>query len=133
MSQSASFYVAMYDDKLVAFLAIMQFPGINGAKRVHRMVVLPEYQGLGIAYHFGDYIAKRYVDKNWNMFYITSNRGLVRSLNRNKHWEKVSQKLNAPFFNSNFASKKLVENERKKAFKRFIYSFKTNKEIWYRR
>jgi GNAT superfamily N-acetyltransferase len=56
-----SCFVAMYDDKLVAFLAIMQFPGINGAKRVHRMVVLPEYQGLGIAYHFGDYITKKYV------------------------------------------------------------------------
>lgn len=137
LSKNAECYVGIYDNRIVCFYAVIQFPMKKGAKRGHRLVVLPEYQGLGIGTKFSDAINKMYIDKNWEMYRVTSNKGLARYLLNSNHYKLNNKSLNKPVVTKE-RSKKLnlfnendVEKQYNNAFKRYIYSFKTNKKIWY--
>lgn len=57
----------------------------KGWKRVHRLVVLPDYQGIGIGTVFQDNIVQRYMDK-FNVNCTTTTPALVNSLKRNLKW-----------------------------------------------
>ena len=60
----------------------------KGWKRVHRLVVLPDYQGIGIGTVFQDNIVQRYMDK-FNVNCTTTTPALVNSLKRNLKWSLV--------------------------------------------
>ena len=47
LAPAARCYLANWQDQPVAFLATLPALGLRGARRVHRLVVLPDYQGLG--------------------------------------------------------------------------------------
>ena len=51
-------YVGVINGRLVCHTGIIQFPLRKGKKRVHRLVVLPDYQGVGIGTHFINQVAK---------------------------------------------------------------------------
>lgn len=112
----------------------MQMPYHKGKKTIHRLVVLPEFQGLGIGTIFLNEITQLYINKNWDVHIITSNTALIYSLNKNKHWQKLSTKLNLPVLQTmikkgiraDFAGGTELNN----AFTRYITTFKTNKKIW---
>ena len=123
--------MGIYDKKIIGFIAIMPFPLKRGAKRVHRLVVLPEYQGLGIGTKIVEEMAKIYINKGWDFFITTSNKGLIKSFERNKHFKLASKSLNEPVFtNKELFNEEKIQKEYNGAFRRYIYSFKTNKEIW---
>lgn len=55
-------------------------------KRVSRLVVLPDYQGIGIGRAFLDFMAAKYTSVG-HMFEIkTSARNLIHSLKQNPQW-----------------------------------------------
>jgi GNAT superfamily N-acetyltransferase len=60
----------------------------KGWKRVHRLVVLPNYQGIGIGTVFQDNIVQRYMDK-FNVNCTTTTPALVNSLKRSLKWSLV--------------------------------------------
>lgn len=61
----------------------------KGWKRVHRLVVLPDYQGVGIGTVFQDNIVQRYIDEGFNVNCTTTTPALVNSLKRNKRWSLI--------------------------------------------
>ena len=72
----------------MAFMAILHQPTKNRSdlKRVSRLVVLPDYQGIGIGRSFLDTVASMYVSEG-HMFEIkTSARNLIHSLRGNPEW-----------------------------------------------
>ena len=124
----------------------MQLPYQKGKKRIHRLVVLPEFQGIGIGTKFLTTITEYYVKKNWTVFINTSNKGLVYSLKKNKHWKYNDTHLNTIVLRERpELSKYNISTEDKKiksknigtnidnVFTREISSFKTNKEIFYKK
>lgn len=83
----------LYNEKnqIIAFRAVIHQPhGINKRlKRGHRLVVLPDYQGIGIGTRFTTAIAKKYHDEGWDFDIVTSAKNLIFALNRNRHWKLI--------------------------------------------
>lgn len=50
------------------------------------MVVLPDYQGIGIGMAFENYTSKHYADMGWNVNITTTTPALVHALRRDPNW-----------------------------------------------
>ena len=135
LSINSDCFVGVYNNKLISFCAVKQLPYFRGKKTIHRLVVLPQFQGVGIGTKFLDEISKIYIKKNWEVHITTSNKGLIHSLKRNNHWKSLGTKLNSPVRGGQFR-KRLKRTQFKggtdlsNCFSRQISSFKTNKELW---
>ena len=61
--------------------------GINKKiKRVCRLVVLPDYQGIGIATRFLKIIAEHYTKQGYDFSIVTSAKNLIYALNKSNDW-----------------------------------------------
>ena len=58
----------------------------KGWKRVHRLVVLPDYQGIGIGTRFIKAIAKMIDDRGQSLHLITTTPSLVGALAKDSEW-----------------------------------------------
>ena len=79
----------VYDgDNIIGFMGVLHQPhGINKKlKRVSRLVVLPDYQGVGIGYKFLNVIAKYYTGQGFDFTIVTSAKNLIMKLNKAKDW-----------------------------------------------
>lgn len=120
----------------MGFCAVKQLAYHKGKKSIHRLVILPEFQGIGFGTKFLDEISKLYINKNWTVHITTSNKGLIYSLNKNNNWKFINQTLNRVQMET--LEKKINKRIKYKGgsniencFTRQITSFKTNKKIWY--
>lgn len=77
-------FVGYIKNEPVVFFAVLHFPHprIKNMKRDHRLVVLPDYQGLGIGHKFSSKIAEMFV-KGGNRFTITSSTKSLYNQRRN--------------------------------------------------
>ena len=79
-------YAAFYQDKPVAFLAVACTKMKVKYYRVSRLVVLPDYQGIGVGKRFLNFLAKLYSSQTMLPFYIlTSNPQIIRG--NMKNWK----------------------------------------------
>jgi GNAT superfamily N-acetyltransferase len=61
--------------------------GINKKlKRVSRMVILPDYQGVGIGYKFLCAVAKEYAKRDYTFTIVTSAKNLIYKLSNASDW-----------------------------------------------
>ncbi len=86
---AAEQWVGLINGELVCHRGIIQFPMRKGWKRGHRMVVLPDYQGIGIGTAFENYTSQYYADNGWNVNVTTTTPALVNSLKRSNKWKLV--------------------------------------------
>ena len=75
LNNASTCFIASLDDIPVAFLATLSLPGrdIKHAWKEHRLVVLPDYQGMGIGNKFSEAIGQAYIEKGCRYFVKTSN------------------------------------------------------------
>lgn len=87
-SNSASVFVATIDDQLAAFCSVINFPHprVKNMKKIHRLVVLPDYQGIGIGILLLTEVAKIYISNGFRIGITTSAPSLVFSLKHKKDW-----------------------------------------------
>jgi GNAT superfamily N-acetyltransferase len=79
-------YVALYQEKPVAFIAVACTRMKAKYYRVSRLVVLPDYQGIGIGKLLLNFIAELYTTQTKQPFYIlTSNPQIIKG--NLKNWE----------------------------------------------
>jgi len=93
-------YVVLWNDKPVAFVAILPFPGVGDAKtrRISRIVTLPDYQGLGIGKALIDYFSALYWKVDCQMYIRTINPALGISLTKDKkNWQPTLSNMKADF------------------------------------
>lgn len=95
LNKAAQCYVFLWNDKPIAFVAILPFPGVGDAKtrRISRIVVLPDFQGLGLGKNIIDYMAKLYKSVGSTMYIRTINPAIGISLGDNKSWGVTSKHL----------------------------------------
>lgn len=67
-------------------------------KRVSRLVILPDYQGIGLGTKFLNEIAKIYIEQGFDFSIITSAKNLISSLRKNDKWCMYSYKKQKPTF-----------------------------------
>ena len=85
LNKAAKCFVLTLNDKPVAFMAILPFPHghIKNGFRISRIVVLPDYQGLGLGFVIIDYFASLYAADNKTMYIKTSNPALFGAMSKN--------------------------------------------------
>lgn len=55
-------------------------------KRVSRLVILPDYQGIGLGTKFLNFVAEYYKNLNFELEIITSAKNLISALKRSDKW-----------------------------------------------
>lgn len=87
-NNAAKVYLAYVNDQLAGFISVFHFPHpkVKNFKTVHRLVILPDYQGLGIGVMFLNEIGKIYKKENWRFTIITSAPSLMFALKRSSLW-----------------------------------------------
>lgn len=98
LNKAAANYIVLWNDKPIAFIAILPFPGVGDAKtrRISRIVVLPDFQGLGLGKQLVNYIAALYWKDEHQMFIRTMNPALGIALGKDKNWEATAGNLKIP-------------------------------------
>jgi len=93
INPSAQCYIAFIEENPVAFCAILMNPARSGKSfyRISRVVILPDYQGLGIGRKLASYIASLYATKK-PVKIVTSHPAMINSLLHSGYW-KVVRKL----------------------------------------
>ena len=92
MNHAAKCFELFEDDTPVAFLGVLHQPTRQRLplKRVTRIVVLPDYQGIGIGRAFLDAIADLYMQEGFMFEIKTSARNLISSLRSDPAWRTAS-------------------------------------------
>lgn len=74
INKACTFYTIYWEDTLVAMFSCLNQPSgsYKYAFRIHRTVVLPDYQGLGIGTKILDYFGKMYTDNGNKLFLRTT-------------------------------------------------------------
>jgi GNAT superfamily N-acetyltransferase len=81
---TARCYAAVYNDKPIAFIAVVHMRMRASYYRVSRLVVLPDYQGIGVGKRLLNFIAELYTSQTKMPFYIlTSNAQIIHGSMRN--------------------------------------------------
>lgn len=72
--------------------SVLPFPSgtMKNAFRQHRLVILPDFQGLGIGTKLNDFIAEYYLKKGYKYFIRTSHLRLGTYLSNNSYWKPMS-------------------------------------------
>lgn len=86
LHQAAEQYVGVINGEMVCHTGIIQMPMKKGKKRVHRLVVLPDYQGVGIGTKFIKEVAKHIDAKGYELNLTTTTPALVGALKKDPEW-----------------------------------------------
>jgi len=86
LALGAQSYGCFWGSELVAFCALMPLYGFKGCRRVHRIVVLPEYQGVGIGRAtlgmMGDYLKAQ----GLKLSITSSHPAIIKGLKHDSRW-----------------------------------------------
>lgn len=84
---SSQCFLAKMDRYPVGFVAIMKQVGHSGHKRVHRLVVLPDFQGLGIGRSMLDFLGDYYYKNKMILNISSSHPSIIRGLEKSNKWK----------------------------------------------
>ena len=86
-NNAAQVYLAYINNQLAGFISILHLPNRDKTiKKVHRLVILPDYQGLSIGVKLLNDIGKIYKKDGWRFTIVTSSPSLMFSLKRQVEW-----------------------------------------------
>jgi len=86
-SPSAKKYVMTVNGELAGFCSYIQMAGHKARKMGHRVVVLPDYQGIGIGQLLVNEIAKIVNESGCKFSFTTSNPQLIFAFKKNPEWK----------------------------------------------
>lgn len=88
LNNTAQCYGLFDGENIIGFCAVLHFPHPHNAKlkHCHRLVILPDYQGIGLGIKFLSEVAKLYAEQGFDFSITTSARNLMQGLNRRKEW-----------------------------------------------
>jgi len=117
LNVASNVYTAYWDDVLVGLVAILPLPSgtLKNAFREHRVVVLPEYQGLGFGKSISNSIAQLYKDEGKLMYSKTAHPKLGIYRENSPLWVGTSKNLvkrgAKESANSNFSDWKVITDK----------------------
>ena len=87
-NNAAHKYIAEIDGLPAAWCSVLHFPHphVKNMKRVHRIVVRPDYQGIGLGTKFMTEIAKKYSATGYRISLVTSSPAFIHGLQKNRSW-----------------------------------------------
>ena len=116
-NKAANVFIATVNDDIAGFISILHLPNIDKTiKKVHRLVILPDYQGVGIGLRLLNEVGKIYKNEKWRFTITTSSPSLIHALKKNDLWKCNS-------FGRGGGNKGLKEMIKTEAKNRVIASF----------
>lgn len=94
---SACVCYGLYDkNNIIGFMGVLHQPHSKNRKlkRVSRLVILPDYQGVGLGTKFLDVIAEHYKEQGFDFSIVTSAKNMINALNNSKKWKMVRWSVN---------------------------------------
>jgi ABC-type molybdenum transport system ATPase subunit/photorepair protein PhrA/GNAT superfamily N-acetyltransferase len=87
-NNASEVYVSIVNNEVAGFISILHFPhpSAKNIKKVHRLVVLPDYQGLGIGIKLLNEIGYFYKKQKQRFNIVSSSPSLINSLKKSKNW-----------------------------------------------
>lgn len=85
-------YLAVWDCQAVGFCAVASQVGQKNFRRVSRLVVLPEYQGMGIGTAFLEGVARFYRGQGKRIGITTSHPAIIGHCCRSPKWRRVAMR-----------------------------------------
>jgi ABC-type polar amino acid transport system ATPase subunit/GNAT superfamily N-acetyltransferase len=87
-NNAANVFIAMVNGEVAGFLSVLHLPHPKAKtiKKVHRLVILPDYQGAGIGIKFLNEIGKVYKRDKWRYTIVTSSPSLINALKKSNLW-----------------------------------------------
>ncbi|MFY7937227.1 MAG: GNAT family N-acetyltransferase [Flavobacterium sp.] len=86
-NNAANVFIAMVNDEVAGFLSVLPQPSrMKGQKRVHRLVILPDYQGAGIGIKFLEQIGLEYKKNKYRYTINTTAPSLIYALKKSEKW-----------------------------------------------
>lgn len=92
---SAQCYLTTWDGQAVAFIAIINAAGRIRRRRVTRLVVLPDFQGVGIGRATLDAVARYFFQQGNLVTIATGHPAMIAALGRSRNWVCVGVKKSA--------------------------------------
>jgi GNAT superfamily N-acetyltransferase len=88
INKSSHCYIGYIENNSVCFFAVLHFPhhSAKNIKKGHRLVVLPDYQGLGIGHKFSSFIADMYKKNGYRFIITSSTKSLYKQRSLDKKW-----------------------------------------------
>ena len=121
-NNSAHIYVAEINNMPIAWCSVLHFthPVVKNMKRVHRLVVKPDYQGIGIGSKLLEEIGNIYLEQNYKFLLVTSTPALIGALKKNKLWVMTRRPSRVGKTSNKGVLKNSIANERLTASYRYI-------------
>lgn len=87
-NNAAHTYIATINDEIAGFISILHQPHPKAItiKKVHRLVILPDYQGAGFGIRFLNEVGKYYKKNKYRFTITTSAPSLIHALKRSSNW-----------------------------------------------
>jgi len=92
--RNAKIFVGYVNGKLAGMTSILHFPHPREKrfKQLHRTVVFPDFQGLGIGHRLRNFVANLYKKKGFRVITTLSHPVLIHAMQNDSHWRCTSQK-----------------------------------------
>jgi GNAT superfamily N-acetyltransferase len=100
------------ENDIIGFCAIIHFPHPkkNNIVKCHRIVILPDYQGIGLGSMMLSEIGKLYKNKRYDLYITTTLKNFAKSLSKSKKFVCSRCSIVKP---SNSSKAKIARNLRK--------------------
>ena len=98
LNRTAETFCIELNGQYIGFFGILPFPGVGDPKtrRLSRMVILPDFQGLGIGTKVFNYLCSLYKAEGHIMYVRTVSPGLGKFMEKNENWEATSSNGKIP-------------------------------------
>lgn len=95
LNGASNCFLACWNGMPVGFNAILSFPSgtLKNAYRGHRLVVLPDYQGLGIGNTLSEFVGERLIQQGKRYFCKTANIKLGEYRNNSLLWRATASNM----------------------------------------
>lgn len=96
LSTAAVCYGLFDNDDIIGFCGVLHQPHSKNKmlKRVSRLVILPDYQGIGLATKFLDVIARHYTKQGFTFTIVTSAKNMIYALHKSSKWKMTRWSVN---------------------------------------
>lgn len=121
---SAKCFTAYINNKPVAFISYIHFmhAKTKNIKMAHRLVVLPDYQGLGIASRLSDWLGQHLYEQGYRYRYVVGHPAMIRMLLTSPRWRETGHKAKKVATSKKALNKKNNLSSRRLAMRSFEYT-----------
>lgn len=97
-NNSAHCYIAVWENKLVGFNSCLSFPSgaFKNAWRAHRLVIHPDFQGMGFGPALSEAVAQHYLDNGKRYFAKTAHPRLGKYRDASPRWRATVNNHSIP-------------------------------------